>query len=292
MGWLQWLRAFHAGPLSGLHRWPKECFAIECGPLGGPLQRVRQPLWCYRADPFVLRYQERLWLFYEEYQYLRNKGRLGVCEVDSRGSVCGPHQTILDLPYHLSYPFVFEADQQIWMVPESRANGTVDLYRAELFPLRWEKVVTLLRTDACDSTLHFREGLWWLFTALRRDDRYALGLFSSPQLVSSRWEPHPLNEQQLYSELPNGSARPGGSVFEHAGQLYRVSQWNPDYYGQGSRIMRVHRLNREEFMEEPADLPDLPTRRNHHLCVHSGLVAIDRRERVSFWPWIRPRPVP
>ena len=290
MGWLQWLRAFHAGPLSGLHRWPKECFALYCGPPHQAARRLGQPFWLYRADPFLIRHQQRWWLFYEEYQYLRNKGRIGACPLDEQGRPAGRHRVVLDLPYHVSYPHVFAADGQLWMVPESRANGTVDLFRAVAFPERWERVCTLLRADACDSTLFRGEDRWWLFTAVAEAQSRYLALFASPRLDSEHWTPHPVNAQRLYRDLPNGSARPGGAIFQRNGELYRLSQWNPDYYGQGTRLTRILRLTPEEFVEEPAPSSDLPTALTHHLCLAPELLAFDRRERISYLPWQRPRP--
>lgn len=284
--------AFYQGPLSGLHRWPKECYAIYSGMLGAPLQRLPQPLLAYRADPFLVAHEDRVWLFYEEFEYLRNKGRLAVCELDRMGRWVGRPTTILDLAYHLSYPHVFEHAGQFWMVPESCENGTVDLYRCARFPDRWSKQLTLLHLDACDSTLHYEQGLWWLFTAVRNPqggERH-LALFFSPELVSSDWQAHPVNARQLYADVPNGSQRPAGPLIRQGERLLRPSQFSPDYYGQGSRLYEIQRLSTEEFAETPVAVPDLPTARNHHISLCGNLCVVDVKERISYSPWDRPRP--
>ncbi|MGH1560227.1 glucosamine inositolphosphorylceramide transferase family protein [Caulobacter segnis] len=46
-------------------------------------------------------------------------------------------------PWHLSYPQVFEADGEIWMLPEAYRSGALTLYRAAAFPDVWEPVVRL-----------------------------------------------------------------------------------------------------------------------------------------------------
>jgi hypothetical protein len=288
----QLLRALYNGPISGLHRWPKECYAIYAGRVGQPLRRLPQPLLSYRADPFLVRHEQRNWLFYEEFEYLRNKGRLAVCEVDEDARWLGRPATILDCPYHLSYPHVFFHEDTWWMVPESCENGTVDLYRCQRFPNVWSKELTLLHVDACDTTLHLQQGCWWLFTAVRnpRDGERHLEIYTSPRLASPEWQPHPVNGRLLYADAPNGSQRPAGPLLRVGERWLRPSQHSPDYYGQGCRFYEIQRLTPEEFVETPASLPDLPTARNHHICLQGDLCVIDVKERISYWPWVRPRP--
>ncbi|KAA0995553.1 formyl transferase, partial [Pseudonocardia sp. EV170527-09] len=55
-----------------------------------------------------------------------------------------------------------------WMVPESSASGTVDLYRATRYPGGWVKEATLLSgVVASDATLLEQGGRWWIFATLR-----------------------------------------------------------------------------------------------------------------------------
>ncbi|MBL7406346.1 formyl transferase, partial [Escherichia coli] len=74
----------------------------------------------------------------------------------------------LELETHLSYPFVFEADGQVWMIPESHASGTIDLYRATDFPRGWvHEAVLLDGVVAGDATLLQHGGRWWMFATVR-----------------------------------------------------------------------------------------------------------------------------
>ena len=66
----------------------------------------------------------------------RRKGIISAVAFDESGPV-GTPVPVLDLPHHLSYPFVFEEDGEVWMIPESCAAGTIDLYRATAFPGGW-----------------------------------------------------------------------------------------------------------------------------------------------------------
>src|SRR6266705_2849542 len=119
------------------------------------------------SDPAVLalgvEYQGRYFIFFEELPYRTGKGHLMAMEVFDNAEP-GEAQIILKQPYHLSYPFVFDWEGALYMIPETAENRTVELYRCEAFPQRWRLHEILLRdVDAVDTTL-WREGnRWWMF---------------------------------------------------------------------------------------------------------------------------------
>jgi hypothetical protein len=45
---------------------------------------------------------------------------------------------VLERSYHLSYPFIFRWGSDIFMIPETSDNRTVEVYRAVEFPGKWE----------------------------------------------------------------------------------------------------------------------------------------------------------
>ena len=72
-------------------------------------------------------------------------------------------QVVLQEPFHLSYPYVFEQGGEYYMVPESCRIGAVRLYHADPFPYRWRLVDTLINLPLADSSVvHFRAvgGCW------------------------------------------------------------------------------------------------------------------------------------
>ena len=65
------------------------------------------------ADPFLLQRGDGLYLFYETKSAQQGRGQIGVA-VSSDGGASFRHLGIaLDLPWHLSYPFVFEHGGQV-----------------------------------------------------------------------------------------------------------------------------------------------------------------------------------
>ena len=139
---------------------------------------------------------------------------------DKNSRPVGEARTVLERPYHLSYPFLFTYDGVTYMIPESSENGAVELYRADSFPDRWRFVRNLIPDiDAADATLVHENGKWWLFANVRQAPGVSpwdeLFLFFSDDPVSGRWESHPMNP--IVSDCR--SARPAGAFIRRGGRL-------------------------------------------------------------------------
>jgi hypothetical protein len=200
------------------------------------------------ADPCVLSHGGIEHVFVEEYPFDLRRGVISWCYLQQNGTL-SELTRVLERPYHLSYPFVFESDGNIYMVPESSASRTVDLYRAVEFPLRWEFHSTLLKdVNAADATLHFDGNKWWMFVCIGEygsSPRDELFLFSAPQPVGP-WQPHKNNPVKIDAS----SARPAGRLFYRNGMLLRPAQDCSRYYGEAINLCRVTALNDERFEEQ------------------------------------------
>src|SRR5207248_6625433 len=115
------------------------------------------------ADPFLFEDGGQTHLFFERYDDRARKGSIAhVLLADSPGAAPTP-TSVLAPAYHVSYPFVFRFGRDIFMLPESSENGTVDLYRAVEFPHRWTLERTLISgVRAVDPTLVAAAGRLWL----------------------------------------------------------------------------------------------------------------------------------
>jgi hypothetical protein len=201
------------------------------------------------ADPHVLIKDGRYFVFVEELVYRQKKGFISVMEIREDGTPTMPKR-VLEEPYHLSNPFVFEHAGEIFLIPESCKNRSVDLYRCVSFPDQWEHCETLLNdVHAVDTTVHFHRGKCWLFTNIREhvsgsadDDLF---LFWSDALQGGQWKPHPMNP--IVSDVTR--ARPAGNLFEHEGKLYRPAQDCSIRYGYGMRIQEILKLSEWEYQE-------------------------------------------
>ena len=176
----------------------------------------------YYADPFLIEEDGKTHLFFEDFDQRRGRAHISHAALADDGTP-GPASTALERPYHLSYPFIFRWQDQIWLMPETGANRAVELYRCEEFPGRWSLQRNLLQGwRAVDATLHADEnGGWWMFVMISEDAQGlgALFLFMANSPLGP-WRPHPLNPIQ--SDIRH--ARPGGRLFHHEGKLLRPAQ--------------------------------------------------------------------
>lgn len=214
-------------------------------------ERLVPPPDRFWADPFLIHEAGRDYIFLEELVYTQGKGRLVCIELDADGTP-GKPVVVLEKPYHLSYPFLFRYQDELYMIPESAENRTLDLYRCEQFPQQWVKVKTIMAdVEAYDATLFADEqGEWWMFVCMRQH-QYAstnelLYLFSAPNPLTDDWEPHPCNP--VVSDA--ATARPAGNLLYLNSRLYRPSQNCVPSYGRGLNLNEVITLNKQEYREQ------------------------------------------
>src|SRR6185503_2933906 len=96
------------------------------------------------ADPIVCATGDAHYVFLEELLYADGKGRIAVATLTPDGSFSTP-QVVLERPYHLSYPFLLRWIGELYMIPESAQNKTIDAYRCVRFPDEWVLDRTLMQ---------------------------------------------------------------------------------------------------------------------------------------------------
>ena len=224
----------------------------------------------------------RWYIFLEELMTGAAKAHISVMELTTDGQYTKPVR-ILEKPYHLSYPFVFQWQNTYYMIPETMDNRTIELYRCTQFPGNWEFVMNLMaNVQAVDTTLVHHNGKWWLFTAMTEignlkpwDELY---VFYADELLTNQWTPHPLNP--VVSDVRR--ARPAGKIFQHQGNLYRPSQNSSRRYGYGLNINQITSLTEEHYQETEISSVEPNWSENlngvHSYSHDQGLTVID-----GFW---------
>lgn len=244
------------------------------------------------ADPFSVCDSGTYHLFFEDLRTATGKAGISCMTYDEETGWSHPFE-VLRRDYHLSYPFVFGHEGSYYMIPETAENRTIELYKSSSFPAEWE-MVEVLMTDisARDTTLVYRDGLWWMFTCTQEYSEMStwqeLSLFYSENLLGGEWKAHPRNPIVSDARF----ARPAGRLFEKNGHLYRPSQNCGGCYGSSISLNRVKRLTRTHYEEqrvggiEPswsASVERVHTL-NHckKLTVVDGLVSEFRFQRAFF----------
>lgn len=212
------------------------------------LQELAPPRDRMWADPFVIAEGGRAWVFFEELVYPVRRGFISVMEVRRDGTHSEPRR-VLERPYHLSYPCVFRCKGELFMVPESQANRTIELYRCAEFPHRWEHDTTLMSDiRAVDSTLFEHEGRWWMLTAIPDGDHgkeFDTLLAFHAETPRGPWTPHALNP--LETNVLGG--RPGGRPFLRKGVLVRATQIGAPWYGHAIELREILTLTPDAWEE-------------------------------------------
>lgn len=223
-----------------------------------PFKRIIPPKDRFWADPFIVVKNGSRHIFMEEYDYNKGKGHLSVMTMDESGE-CSAPQKILERPYHLSYPFVFGHGGKLYLIPESMANRTIEMYQCVEFPNKWKFVGNLMENiSAADTTLLHHRNKWWMFTTLVENSGGPpwdeLFIFHSKNLLTGNWTPHP--ENPVVSDARK--ARSAGRIFERNGSLFRPSQDCTKRYGYGVVFNQILALNEKSYIEKETDkfIPD------------------------------------
>ena len=251
---------------------------LDRGDIGGtPWRNIPDPGIRFLADPFPVVWKGETWVFVEDFEHRTQKGIISAIPFGDDGPKGSP-QPVLETPWHLSYPFIIADGGEIWMIPESSADRTVRLYRADAFPDRWvEEAVLLDGIEAADATVVRHEGRYWMF-AVTRDGAGApsdtLSLFMADKLVGP-WRPHPTNPVLIDAS----AARPAGNMVHRDGRLWRPVQDCRAGYGRALGLAEVTRLDEECFRQTVHTVlrpgTEWPGRRIHTLNRAGSLECID-----------------
>jgi hypothetical protein len=234
------------------------------------------------ADPFAIEKNGRYFVFFEELPYAKGKAHISMVEVKRDGSHSAPVK-VLERDYHLSYPFLIEEGGELYMIPESGRNASVEIYRCVDFPLRWKHEKTLVEgVRLVDATFHRAPDRWWMFANSASsgsrvfDDE--LHLFHAEQLLGP-WQAHRRNPVKSDARC----SRPAGRLFWRNGGLYRPAQICVPLYGAGLSINRVQRLTVDDYTERQVErvLPANGLLGVHTLNRAGDLTVIDAFARRS-----------
>jgi hypothetical protein len=209
----------------------------------------------FLADPFVLTREGRTFVFVEDYLYRTRKAHISVFELGEQGAE--EIGIALEEPYHLSFPYLFHYQGELFMCPETFHAHEIRIYRCTGFPLKWTlETVAMKQVMAADSMIFPHRDGWWLFTNLSESAPHLfsteLHIFAAADPLSGHWTPHRHNPVLINPDC----ARNGGMLWDGS-RIFRVCQKQGfGVYGASARIREITTLNDLEYVEKAAcDLP-------------------------------------
>lgn len=249
-------------------------------PTGAIPATLRPPKGRFFADPFVYTHKGEPYIFFEDYAFAEGRGKISA-------AVCKNGQfeflgVVLDLPYHLSFPYLFEYEGELYMMPETCGNRTIELWRCTEFPMKWELDTTLMSDiSAVDTILFPYQDKWWLLSNIDRTNNSShsdeLFAFYADSPLSTEWTPHALNP---IIRDPN-KARNGGVIISENGDVVRCAQYQGFcHYGKGLSLNRIVELTPTTYREESGSVqyPDFVKEQHpsmHHFHRHGGYAVFD-----------------
>lgn len=198
------------------------------------------------ADPFMIQ-QGGIWhMFFEVLNKANKLGEIGHA-VSADGIKWEYTKIVLREPFHLSYPYLFEWQNEVYMLPECWRGGGIRLYKASRFPDQWTYIGTLLQGGRfADSSIFRHNDSWWLLTETGdKVQSPVLRLFTSNELLGP-WREHPMSP--VIDSDPH-IARPCGRVIKVGNNLARFAQDVYPVYGTQVYAFEIQELTSNSYKE-------------------------------------------
>ena len=205
-----------------------------------------------QADPFLYVKEETLYLFYES-QRSGDRGLIRMMKTNNLVDWTEP-VTVLQEPFHLSFPFVFDYGSSIYMIPESQVTDSIRLYKGneDLTDFTLERIILSkprtsdVKFNFCDSHILIKDNLFYLFTSVAYKWTYHLELYYTDDLLHHEFVEHP--SSPIY--VGNDFGRSGGSIIHLDDNYYRISQNCSKGYGGNISLHRITVLDEYYYRED------------------------------------------
>jgi hypothetical protein len=184
------------------------------------------------------------YMFFEVMNSLSRQGDIG-CALSQDGLHWKYQKIVLDEPFHLSYPYVFQWEGQFYMIPESAEANAIRLYRAEDFPYTWAFVANLKEGSYADTSIFNSNNIWWILTCSKPYAHDELRLFFADKLTGP-WIEHPASP--LVQSNPS-KARPAGRIIVVDDACIRFAQDDQRTYGKRVLAFRITEINKMKYAE-------------------------------------------
>ena len=200
-----------------------------------PFEKVPNPIGMWAADPFVIEKKDKIYIFAELFSLLEWKGKIGYC-VFCDGKFT-PWKIVLDEAPHYSYPYLFEYNDEIYMMPETGSLREIAIYKAVNFPSEWKKEEVLFSGEKMvdsiflspDTILSYKMvgNFKNLLTYMKKED--------------NKWV-------ICHSEIDSKEIkRPGGKAFVLEDNLIRPAQDGRKRYGGSLKFLSIDEETEREI---------------------------------------------
>jgi hypothetical protein len=221
---------------------------------------------CGVADPFITKKDNLWYMFFEVISKKPRKGDIGLA-ISKNAIDWSYKKIVLKEDFHLAYPYIFEWQDNYYMIISSRTEG-IRLYKATEFPFGWDFVKTMIKGNFVDASIVYYNKKLWMFVENSSHKNDTLRLYYSKNL-EGKWIEHP--KSPIVKD--NSSARPAGKMIMYNNFLVRYAQDCCDTYGNKVLAFKVTNLTTKQYEEERIEKPVLlpgnqkwNAKKMHHVC--------------------------
>jgi hypothetical protein len=220
---------------------------------------IESPKKEFWADPFFIDFENIKYVFFENYDYKLKIGKISSGKILDNKIVEVRDSLVKD--YHLSYPFIYQKDGDMFMIPETSKNKRLEVYKCDHFPEKWSLYSTAFHgEEIIDCNVYSdRDNKTWLFLNKKKhesDNCSDLYIYLVDSLKFNKITPHKLNP--VITDATR--ARNAGPIFSYEEKIFRPSQININgQYGSGINFNEILNLSITNYKERiyKKYLPDL-----------------------------------
>ena len=220
------------------------------------------------ADPFSFRINNCTYVLFEEYCQISKRGKIMLAELlenSNKQKFLGKKKLLLDNFKHLSYPFVFYQNNDIFLLCESYKTKNLILYQIDTQNLQAAFVKEIFsHHEAIDPTLFFYNNTYWLFYTKTDQPNSHLYLAYS-QSLQENFMLHPQNP----IKVSKASTRPAGNIFIVNNKIYRPAQNCTNTYGESIVINEITHLTNQFFSEQEVAKTNTKHLNSYNLGMHT-----------------------
>ena len=201
------------------------------------------------ADPFVVKKKKNHYIFFEDFSLKKRKGSISCIKINQQNKR-KYFKDVVNENFHLSFPFIFKYNQKYFMIPESRKNNSLRLYKCIKFPNKWKFYKQIIKNINCVDPVIFKWNNNWILLTSKPENEFLynrLYAYTSKNPISDNWKP--LTSGPVIKS--NILGRNAGLVQESNKKIYRISQaYLPGNYGAYISVNKVLNIFKNKYSEK------------------------------------------
>lgn len=228
------------------------------------------------ADPFILDVTDsEIIILAEEFCYNVHRGRIARLVIDRKTHEEKSFEIILELPTHLSFPFIIRKNGKIYLMPENSASGCSTVYEYNDANRKVTPLHHIAEEPFADATIFELDGQSYLCTTMLPDSNS-----KSIKIYTLDKDDLKVVDRVATVEFPIVCGRNAGEVFSVDGQFYRPAQDCTKCYGHGVILQKMTIKEGKWVFEDVNRFYPNTFKYNqglHTFNNYKGLIVIDAR---------------